>query len=314
MNMKVLPDNKVVDNLPWFKRWFDSAYYHMLYANRDENEARCFIDALIDRLQPIENSTMLDVGCGAAVIRNTWLHRASKVTGFDLAFSSTREAKKSEISSLHFFCHDMRAPFGKNRFDFVFNFFTSFGYFKSDRDNHGGIQNMSGALKPCSTLVLDYLNVQYAEDHLVAEEEKLIDGVIYHIQRWFDDKYFYKKIEIEDRQSGQPFQFIEQVARFTTDDFNRMFAHNNLHIEELYGDYVLNDYDPKKSPRLIIAAKKAFNAKTIVNREELENLIAPTTHSANTNSFLLILLHMQPRHKLQMHPHKIDVPAVVLFA
>ena len=54
-----------IQNIPWFKRWFDSAYYHKLYGNRNEQEAADFIDELLEYLQPAPNSTMLDLGCGA---------------------------------------------------------------------------------------------------------------------------------------------------------------------------------------------------------------------------------------------------------
>ena len=36
----------------WFEQWFDSSFYHKLYANRDEKEAADFIDELINELQP----------------------------------------------------------------------------------------------------------------------------------------------------------------------------------------------------------------------------------------------------------------------
>jgi hypothetical protein len=31
----------------WFKHWFDSSFYHKLYANRDEGEAAGFVDELL---------------------------------------------------------------------------------------------------------------------------------------------------------------------------------------------------------------------------------------------------------------------------
>ena len=36
----------------WFASWFDSVYYHKLYAYRDANEAARFLDELIARLGP----------------------------------------------------------------------------------------------------------------------------------------------------------------------------------------------------------------------------------------------------------------------
>jgi hypothetical protein len=38
-----------------------------------------------------------------------------------------------------------------------------------------------------------------------------------------------------------------------------MFAMNYFEVEAVYGDYKLNEYDSKKSPRLIIVARKNGN-------------------------------------------------------
>ncbi len=48
----------------WFKDWFNSPYYHLLYSNRDEREAAAFIDKLVDYLRPAPGALMLDVACG----------------------------------------------------------------------------------------------------------------------------------------------------------------------------------------------------------------------------------------------------------
>lgn len=104
---------------------------------------------------------------------------------------------------------------------------------------------------------MDYLNVAYSEERLVYKEEKEIDGIVYHITRWTDDKHFYKKIVIDDVQAEGPFEFVEKVAKFTLSDFEDMFGCSSLHLEKIFGDYQLNEYDHETSPRLILAAKKS---------------------------------------------------------
>jgi SAM-dependent methyltransferase len=150
----------------------------------------------------------------------------------------------------------MQQPFGYNCFDYVFNFFTSFGYFKNENEHNNVLSNMSNALKQGGKLLLDYMNIYYVEERLIRKEEKEIEGIIYHITRWMDENYFFKKIEIEDFSSGELFEYTEKVARFCLSDFNKMFLAYNLLIEEVYGDYKLNEFDQKKSPRLIMIAKK----------------------------------------------------------
>lgn len=104
-------------------------------------------------------------------------------TGIDLSFNNIREAKKFRHGNLRCYCRDMRIPFGKEYFDYVFNFFTSFGYFKTHFEHNSVIRNMSTALKPGGKLVLDYLHTYYAKRQLVLNEEKEIDGTIFHL--WF---------------------------------------------------------------------------------------------------------------------------------
>lgn len=48
----------------------------------------------------------------------------------------------------------------------------------------------------------------------------------------------------------------KEATRLTLGDFNDMFAYHGLQMQEVFGDYELNAYDVKKSPRLIMIAKK----------------------------------------------------------
>ena len=255
--MRLTNQTLPIKTIPWFRRWFDSAHYYKLYQNHNEQEAADFISELIGWLQPAPGSTILDLGCGAGRHCKQLALKGFEVTGIDLASSSIREAKKWETDSLQFIRQDMRIPFGSNRFDYIFNFFTSFGYFKTDHENNGVIRNISDALKKRGTLVLDYMNVRYVEERLVESEEKEIDGIVYYITRWMDEKFFYKKIVIDERQSGEPFENVEQVARFGLEDFNRMFSQNSLQIQEVFGDHRLSPFELNSSPRLIAIVKKA---------------------------------------------------------
>jgi SAM-dependent methyltransferase len=240
----------------WFKDWFNSPYYHQLYFKRDEEEAAAFIQLLLTHLNPDKEALLLDVACGRG--RHSKILAAGNydVTGIDLSPGSIEYAKQFETEKLHFFLHDMRLPFWMNYFDFAFNFFTSFGYFRTEREHYNTIRTIAQSLKRGGTLVLDYLNVHYAEDHLVHKFEKQIDGVNYFITKWFDETHFYKKIIIEDDNLQEPLEYVEKVAKFTLGDFNDMFAFHHLQLQEVYGDYKLGPYDVKKSARLIMIARK----------------------------------------------------------
>jgi SAM-dependent methyltransferase len=241
---------------PWFKDWFNSPYYHQLYFNRDEQEAARFIDALIDHLKPFAGAGMLDVACGKGRHAVHLAEKGFDVTGIDLSEDSIKEALLHEADNLHFYLHDMRLPFRINYFDYAFNFFTSFGYFATQREHDNAIRTIAQAIKKDGHFVLDYLNVHYAEDHLVHQFDKEIDGVNYFITKWFDETHFYKKITVEDEALPEPLVYQEKVAKFSLGDFTDMFAYQGLQIQEVYGDYNFGKYDVKKSPRLVMIAKK----------------------------------------------------------
>lgn len=240
----------------WFKEWFNTSYYHQLYFKRDDKEAAAFIDKLIDHLTPLPGSAMLDVACGKGRHSIQLAGKGFDVTGIDLSEDSILEALKFQNENLHFYQHDMRLPFWINYFDYAFNFFTSFGYFKTQREHDNGIRTISQSLKRKGIFVMDYLNVHYAEDNMVHQSEKEIEGVRYLITKWYDETHFYKKIMIEDEALEEPLVFTERVAKFSLGDFTDMFAYQGLQIKEVYGDYNFSNYGIKSSPRLLMIAEK----------------------------------------------------------
>ena len=238
----------------WFKDWFNSPYYHKLYAHRDALEAADFIDKLIEHLQPKKGAKMLDVACGKGRHSMQLAANGFDVTGIDLSKESIAAALLHESENLHFYEHDMRLPFWINYFDIAFNFFTSFGYFKTQREHDNAIRTIATALKPDGIFVMDFLNVKYSTETTVAESKQIIDTSTYRISKWSDDKHFYKKILVEDLALAKPLQYTEKVSKFSLQDFENMFAKQSLKIKEVFGDYSFNTYNEEKSPRLILIA------------------------------------------------------------
>jgi len=252
----MLPANTIpIDKLsPWFKNWFDSVYYHKLYSNRNEKEAAAFIDNLAALLPA--SSSVIDVGCGTGRHSRHLAEKGFMVTGIDLSTYSLQVARHYTNDNLRFYRHDMRQPFGKSMFHVVLNLFTSFGYFETKEENLQVIENMYNAMKPGGVLVIDYLNKFYTEKHLVYNEQKEIDGIIYNIERWADDQFFYKRIAVENESLQEPLVHTEKVAKLGLGDFNAMLAPYNLRVTNVYGDYQLNDFYQEDSKRLIIVATK----------------------------------------------------------
>ena len=253
--MKITIEELIGSRKNWFKNWFDTEFYHKLYAHRNDKEAEEIVSAIIQELQPQRGASILDLGCGNGRHAKYLAAQGFNVTGLDLAFSSIQHARKWETETLRFYRHDMREPFGDTCFDYVFNFFTSFGYFSAE-ENDRVIQNMVNSVRRNGFVMIDYMNVTHSVKGLIPEEEKEIDGIVYKIKRYTDENYIYKQIEIDNVQSGRPYVYTEKVMKLNQKDFHAMFEKNGLKPVNVYGDYKLNEYQVETSPRLILLAQK----------------------------------------------------------
>lgn len=240
----------------WFTQWFNSSHYHHLYSHRDEQEAADFIYRLLAHLKPASGSNILDVGCGRGRHSRTLAGKGFEVTGIDVAPDNIEYALQFANDQLHFQVHDMRRILCVRCFDYVFNFFTSFGFFNTPIEHRNAIHTMASALKKDGVLVMDYLNAVATASHLIPSEEKWVEGTKYVIERWMDDRYFFKRITIHDEELSSPLSFTEQVARFTKEDLCKMLQEQGLEIVEIFGNYQLDTFEETSSPRLIILAKQ----------------------------------------------------------
>ncbi|MBP6055568.1 MAG: class I SAM-dependent methyltransferase [Cytophagaceae bacterium] len=239
----------------WFSTWFDSPYYHLLYASRDEQEAKHFIEALQAHLKIATGAFVLDAACGKGRHAKMLQRHGMEVEGFDLSPSSIAEANRLANKHLHFFVHDLREPLPKQaQYDVVFNFFTSFGYFDAPEDNARAFQTFAGGLKKDGILVMDFLNPTYIRTNLVPEETVKRGSILFHIKRWEAGGYLYKSIDFEDQ--GQSFAFQEKVELISKVDFLRYAEQAGLTFLNLAGDYTLAKFDEQTSPRMIFFWEK----------------------------------------------------------
>ena len=144
-----------MSNKDWFVDWFDTPYYHILYQNRNDLEAKKFIQTLMGHLKlpHLQNSRF-----------GMWKGRHSKtlnelgyhVLGVDLSENSINEAKRLSNDTLSFRVHDMREVLVGAKFDAIFNLFTSFGYFDSNKENERMCASIAQMLLPNGKLIIDF--------------------------------------------------------------------------------------------------------------------------------------------------------------
>jgi hypothetical protein len=169
--------------------------------------------------------------------------------------ASIEKAKKHEDDHLRFFVHDMRFPFYINYFHYAFNFFTSFGYFASERDHMMAAKSFATGLRKGGFLVIDYLNKEHSLSKLVAEETVVRGKHEFQLKRKLENNHFIKDIYFHDTERRER-HYMESVAAFTLSDFIQMFKKAGLSLVSTFGDYQLDSYHPLDSPRMIMIFKK----------------------------------------------------------
>ena len=242
----------IKDKSTWYASWFDTPFYHILYKDRDHEEAETFMHNLTNYLNIPEGGKILDLACGKgrhAVYLNSIGY---DVTGVDLSENSIKFAKQFENETLHFAVHDMCKPFN-DRFDAVFNLFTSFGYFENDKDNLNTIKAIKADLNAVGFGVIDFMNSDYVINNLVPEETKTVEGIEFNLKRFVRDGYIIK--EISFLHEGDDYKYEERVRAFTLADFEDLFEKAGVYLLDIFGDYKLRKFDAQESSRLIMIFK-----------------------------------------------------------
>ena len=238
----------------WFINWFNSKYYHILYKSRNKNEASDFIKTIISTLSLKSNNSVLDLGCGNGRHSISLSNHFKLVHGIDISSENISLANENKKENLKFFISDMRNFDTNTKYDYIFNLFTSFGYFKKNEDNIKVLKSCHYHLNKNGLLFIDFLNSEQIKKNINGLKETIdIGGIRFNIHKKIIDNYVVKNISIKDGEANYNFQ--EKVQLFKIEDFKKMFEISGFEIISSYGDYQMNPYDLNSS-RLILCAKK----------------------------------------------------------
>ena len=242
--------------MEWFENWFDSKYYHILYQNRDNQEANLLIKNILKVLQPKQNSQFLDIGCGTGRHAIQINKKGFNVDGIDLSKKSLEKAIIYQNEKLKFYHKDMRNINKINKYDVVLNLFTSFGYFDNDKHHELVFRNIFKTLKNKGHFVIDFFNAKKIINthQKPVFEKKTLNNVSFEILKTHDSKFVYKKIKIIDKE--KIYIYNEKVRLITKQKFLSYFQNLKIDLKSIHGDYHLNKYNPRSSDRLILIFQK----------------------------------------------------------
>ncbi|MFK8060288.1 MAG: class I SAM-dependent methyltransferase [Polaribacter sp.] len=236
----------------WFTDWFNTSYYHILYKDRNDEDAQLFMKNITAFLDLPKTTHILDLPCGKgrhSVFLNSLGY---KVTGGDLAENSIKIAKEFENDTLHFKVHDMRTSFN-NKYDAIFNLFTSFGYFDDDKEDVKILENIKNGLNKGGFFVFDFLNAEKVKLNLVETETKIVDNINFNIKREIKNGFIYKHISFF--ADGKNHSYTEKVKYLDLAKMTSFFEKVGFKITNVFGNYNLDAFTSQTSDRLILVAK-----------------------------------------------------------
>lgn len=237
----------------WFGTWFDSEFYHILYKDRDYTEAEEFINTLITHLNPPKSALLHDLACGKGRHSIQLNKLGYNVEGSDYSANSIKHAKEFENERLYFFKHDMRESLPR-KYDFIFNLFTSFGYFDTDEEHFETIGHIHHGLKKDGLFIFDYMNVDHVLENLIYQDTIEKEGITFDITKELRNGKIVKDIRFEYKRI--PYHFTEQVAALRADQLLQIMKDCGFQLKEVFGSYDLTPFDKKASTRLIMILQK----------------------------------------------------------
>ena len=107
------------------------------------------------------------------------------------------------------------------------------------------------------------LRLAHISMHLQHHEAVTIDGTHFEINRWHDGDHFYKRISVSDAALEGPLEVTEKITKFSLGDFTDMLSYQNMQVTEVFGNYQLQPYDVRKTPRMIVLAKKKYSIESL---------------------------------------------------
>lgn len=233
----------------WFRDWFGEEYLE-LYPHRDEEEAARAVRLYLSSGGP--RGPHLDLACGAGRHLRELERAGVDAVGLDLSRVLLGEARRSSPSTPLVRADMRRLPFASGAFGGLTSFFTSFGYFRTRREDRSVVGEVRRVLSEGATFMLDFFNADRVRKTLVPRDERRIgDRLVIQTREIRDDRVL-KRILIRTPGTSKPDrEFEERVRLYSAEELERMLEAEGLRVRERYGNYGGGDYDAA-AERLIL--------------------------------------------------------------
>lgn len=150
----------------WWKKFFKNHYWNIYQNKLTERLSKKEVNFIYETLNLSEESTVLDLCGGHGRIAIPLAQKGVNVhiLDFNKDFLDSAQKKADEKDVNIETCKsDMREIPYSNKFDAVINIYTSFGYFKSEKENLKVLKEVNKSLKSSGLFLIDVQNGKWIE-------------------------------------------------------------------------------------------------------------------------------------------------------
>ena len=235
----------------WYKEWFGTEYLE-LYAHRNRGEAEAHIDFVAKVFAGDNPRAVLDLACGAGRHTQVLRSRGFRALGVDLSLTLLTEPPRLPSVAADMCC----LPFANQAFDWVLNFFTSFGYFESEAENLQVLHEIHRVLGPGGRFLVDLFNREKVVANLVPSERQELPGYDVEIERWFDERTERVNKRMRVHAPSRNVQtFVESVRAYSREEVEQALGSAGLEVDALYGSFAGDEFQ-SDSERLILIGRR----------------------------------------------------------
>lgn len=250
----------------WYNIFF-SSFYLPYFSSKKENRIATqqevnFISGILNNLP--KEAKILDLACGTGRHLIELAKLGFNMTGFDFneaALKSVRRRADGEKLVVRLIRGDMRLLPFNSEFDAVICMYTSFGYFMKESDNIKTLEAISKSLKRDGFLLLDLPNKAWITNKAPRKTWQKTRNQYVLEERSFNKSKNIFQNEIIILSSAEKEKRVTTFLRlYDSPEIREMLHKANLELIRSFGDYNTTvQFDPNKSPRMILLARKKYN-------------------------------------------------------
>jgi SAM-dependent methyltransferase len=242
----------------WPVAFFDDEYLKIYLPQFTPERTAAEVDFIAGALALPAGSHVLDLACGSGRHAIQMAKRGYRVTGADFnpryLELAAADAKRAGVE-IEWAAFDMRALDFERRFDGVYSYFTSFGYY-SDEENEAVLGRIARALRPGGKLLLDMVNRDWLLTHPQqrtwnqrADGALLMEEITIDLNR---SRVITRQTLIEPAGGARVAKEYDLRA-YTCAELTALLRRNGLTVREAWGGADRSEYSTE-SRRLILLA------------------------------------------------------------